>query len=617
MGRFGKYALSMGIVYLLSIFGLVLGIQQVSANGYNPYKVSCDEACFKALHVDVKLNMDGSADFSEEMKVYREEAGNFVYIDHYYDAKYGESIDQNSIQLSEGVGSLKPELTQSGTKTRVRFKIWSHFSGTEVFRIQYRVKGLVKQLKDGQIFKYNFFNNNDSKPVIDASFSIQIPKQEEPIIYFSGLKNQNQIKKADQTYTIDVPKQQHTKPFYEVNMGFTGTPFTNATPIPEAQYQTMEAFKQEIDKVNQADSQVDSNALNMLTSALMLFFVLGGCIFFLIFLIYRRIGRQHRKVHTDVAFWNLPQDIGPAAAAMIIDPKNLANLSDSFKAGIMYLASENYIKIKQTPGQSALEKLKDADESLPDEIIALHQYLFADGDVKKMAAKETFQANSAPANRFESYKTKAIQAFQNLNLFDVDTGVPNGDFKSDQSPGAFKWLTYAMIFIFISISTGVRALLQFDIVQSAGLSAVVALGIMLVLVLIYYLHITRFKEEQIAVYEQWMGYKRYLSSYTLLKERNVEDVAVWKKHLVYATAFGVAEKVIKVLKVDFPDIYAEIESTTPIGPVLYSPSFYTHPTVEVPTSDRSFGGGMFSGGGSFGGGGFDGGGSGGGGGGFG
>lgn len=57
--------------------------------------------------------------------------------------------------------------------------------------------------------------------------------------------------------------------------------------------------------------------------------------------------------------------------------------------------------------------------------------------------------------------------------------------------------------------------------------------------------------------EQWKGLKNYIENYSLLKEKEVSLLPVWEKYLVYATAFGIAEKAIEQLKANYPEVFIE------------------------------------------------------------
>ena len=53
----------------------------------------------------------------------------------------------------------------------------------------------------------------------------------------------------------------------------------------------------------------------------------------------------------------------------------------------------------------------------------------------------------------------------------------------------------------------------------------------------------------------WNGLKKFMEDYSMLDERLVPDIVLWEKYLVYATAFGVADKVLKQLKVVHPEMF--------------------------------------------------------------
>ena len=104
----------------------------------------------------------------------------------------------------------------------------------------------------------------------------------------------------------------------------------------------------------------------------------------------------------------------------------------------------------------------------------------------------------------------------------------------------------------------------------------------------------------------------------MLDKREVPEVVIWEKFLVYATVFGIADKVLKQLKVVYPEILDESYLSSNGYTYLYlinssrfSTSFITTLNNSVRNSyysstnysSGSGGGGGFSSGGGFGGGG--------------
>lgn len=138
------------------------------------------------------------------------------------------------------------------------------------------------------------------------------------------------------------------------------------------------------------------------------------------------------------------------------------------------------------------------------------------------------------------------------------------------------------------------------------------LGIVLIICGLYlkrfinkYVLLTPLGEDE---YAKWKALYDFLNSSTLMKERTVIELPLWEKYLVYATAFGISDKVVKALEIRCPDV-----SSSPILSSDYyrSSSFKTnnhlfrsatHSASRVSRSSR-YGGGTYYGGGGRGGGG--------------
>lgn len=105
--------------------------------------------------------------------------------------------------------------------------------------------------------------------------------------------------------------------------------------------------------------------------------------------------------------------------------------------------------------------------------------------------------------------------------------------------------------------------------------------------------------------EQWKGLKKYMEDFSMLDRREVPELVIWEKYLVFATAFGIADKVIKQLKIVYPNLD---EMTNGINTFTYmnlmmntdfSSSFSNAISSSMSSaySSGSGGGGGFSGGG--------------------
>lgn len=70
-----------------------------------------------------------------------------------------------------------------------------------------------------------------------------------------------------------------------------------------------------------------------------------------------------------------------------------------------------------------------------------------------------------------------------------------------------------------------------------------------------YILLTQYGENEFA---KWRGLYNFLNSETLISERSLIELPLWEKYLIYATAFGVSDKVIKALKIRCPELESSI-----------------------------------------------------------
>lgn len=112
--------------------------------------------------------------------------------------------------------------------------------------------------------------------------------------------------------------------------------------------------------------------------------------------------------------------------------------------------------------------------------------------------------------------------------------------------------------------------------------------------------------------QQWKGLKNYMIDFSMLKDREVPDLVLWEQYLVYATAFGISEKVVKQLKVVYPQLQ-DLDSNTYMYLYLMSDTrfsngfmnefnkstsgIYSAYVASLPSSSSGSGGGFSVGGG--------------------
>jgi len=107
---------------------------------------------------------------------------------------------------------------------------------------------------------------------------------------------------------------------------------------------------------------------------------------------------------------------------------------------------------------------------------------------------------------------------------------------------------------------------------------------------------------------QVFGLKKYLQEFTLLDERHLSEVNLWKNYMVYATLFGIANQIIKDMKKINPDFFKMDQLASQMSETIEMPlfinSFYlgtqavmTRIDTAKSSSGTYFGGGSYRSGG--------------------
>jgi uncharacterized membrane protein len=113
-----------------------------------------------------------------------------------------------------------------------------------------------------------------------------------------------------------------------------------------------------------------------------------------------------------------------------------------------------------------------------------------------------------------------------------------------------------------------------------------------------------YSQDAIDEIEKWKGLKKFMDDLSLIDKKEVPEVALWEKYLIYATAFGIADKVLEQLKIIYPDFDTQvrINTSTHVNLILgtnisHTISSSVGSSMSSAYSSGTGGGGGFSGGG--------------------
>ncbi len=381
-------------------------------------------------------------------------------------------------------------------------------------------------------------------------------------------------------------------------------------------------------------------------------------VFFIFYTIYRdrRIKKKHNfyQATTKIQYFrDIPSNLDPYFAATLVfsKQKHKIDMGDCYSALLLNLVRKGYIelqkidetknwttnnillKILYRPNKATENTLSNTTEpsvitpNISTVTPETERYNINGKQLEPLSINEETYFNFIVRHAIidsipmKDFQRQVSTDYDNTDTFVtaidnsiVNTGVSQGYFqKADYNGLKEKTNSLAVAYIvFAILIMAIGNLIILNTRLDLAYGAFFILGIALIISAILlkkfshkYILLTQFGEDE---YEKWYALYNFLNSATLMKERTVIELPLWEEYLVYATAFGISEKVIKALEIRCPDV-----SNSPMLSNSYyrSRSFRTSgrsfrsATYRASSISRSarYGGGSYYGGGGRGGGG--------------
>ena len=169
--------------------------------------------------------------------------------------------------------------------------------------------------------------------------------------------------------------------------------------------------------------------------------------------------------------------------------------------------------------------------------------------------------------KMEDFQKKVAKDYDNTDTFVttveksiVNIGISQGYFqksnynelKNNTKSLSNNYIIFGLLIMIIGnlIIVNTRFDLAFGSLFILGIVFIIC-GLYLKIFANKYVLLTQFGEDE---YAKWKALYNFLNSETLMKDRTIIELPLWEKYLVYATAFGISNKVIKALEIRCPDV---------------------------------------------------------------
>ncbi len=297
-------------------------------------------------------------------------------------------------------------------------------------------------------------------------------------------------------------------------------------------------------------------------------------------------------------FREIPSNLDPNFAASLVFCKSNKKKydNDGYSATILNLVRKKYISLqkikdnfdwtynnvkiiilKQPEPLQELGLIKDTITSKPEESLTPTEELYFKLILKYSSGFEL--SMSKLQSKISSDYINTENFVKNIDKSITNIGITDGYYQKSNYNEPKKHLqhvskTYLILGI---LSITLCNIISYYTYLGLAYGSFFILGFVLILSAIYlrkisnkYLLLTQFGEDE---YTKWRGLYNFLNSATLMSERTVVELPLWEQYLVYATAFGISDKVIKALQIRCPDM--DFSSSDILSnPYYRSRSFY-------------------------------------------
>lgn len=488
--------------------------------------------------------------------------------------------------------------------------------------VTYTLKDLVVVHNDIAELAHDFIGTDYQEDISNLIIRINLPSSSKELRIFSHgpLNGKNRIiddKSVEITYeTLDKENAVDGRVVFDKSIVPNATKKSNVDGLGKI----LEVEKERANYANKLREAARKREKMLQTLAIIMEILLGIWLIGLIVIVYKfynKNDKEYRSEFNGKYFRDFPEEYTPSTVSYLMN-KSINNLS--FNAGILDLIRKKAITIEEvTIDKKGLFKNKQQkDYKLSrnmnfnlDTLSTSEKKLFnlligtvGNGDYVILGDMKEFSKDYNNAKRL-------ISGYDSWR-YACESEAETEEFYENTKKEKTNCILYSLIFIPITFLA---------LLCGSNMGRVLLMDLFGILAIIYFSSATKRTKKGNEQYHKWKGLKNFLVDFGRLDEKDLPEIKLWERYLVYATMFGLAAKVQNAMKMNlermnysdnidftylyFDNYYFSNSMTNAVNSSLSS-ARGTISTHELASSSDSSSGG-YGGGSSFGGGGFGGG----------
>jgi len=523
-----------------------------------------------------------------------------------------------SFSLMDEVNNFYTEVTSVNTNYKVYtktitsdgidLKIYNPSTTNTAFYMEYIIKDVIVSHLDVSEFAFNILGNTYEENIDDLKVIVNLPESDNSMrVWAHGPLNGN----------IERLNDKSVKLTYDFLGAYNAIDirimFSNDIVNPVKKTNTnAKNYILEIEEELAKEANSERNKIKLLTNTYKGFTIIWflGLISIVIYT-YIKYDKEHDVDFNHEYYRDFPSDYGPEILEYLLK-KNVTK--ESFSASIVEiirkkaLVVEDYKKDKRKKDYT-LKTNQEFVKYLTKQELIIHDLL-----INTIGNKQ-----EVTLNQIKNYGKKADKAEEFMSKYKdwidiVRNEAKNEKFFYNLTVNKLLPCIYSLIGIllfYLNIKFTINFFLGYILLPLSIIST------------IYFLSFKKRTEKGALQYKKWMALKRFLKDFSRMDEKELPEVKIWEKYLVYAMVLGCAKQLEKDMKIkleainsdqttnyyDLSDIYVmnmifNSNLTSSINDTINQAIASSNSSIAASRSSSSngFGGGVSTGGGSFGGG---------------
>lgn len=494
----------------------------------------------------------------EEIRTFRFE-GSFTWAEIERDTRgqYGTyGLDYAGVWDADTGQAYRYEVRRSGASVTLRWHYQAQ-NTTKRFRIRYRIRDAVQRYGDVAQFYWKAIEG-DHAPIGRVGITV-IPPTASPRLFKVFVHSQ--AKPGDLRIADDFGRATVTQSnipetsFVEVRALLDPAVFPSA---PLRAGETVETLL--ADERRQAERE--------LREGMWLLFAIGGAGLLVVALIagyvwtYARYGHEPAVRYEAIYEREPPRDLPPAVVPAILTQGGVRNseLPKAFAATLLEAARLGYLEIEEVAGRGLMGTGLFRDTTLVYRLTDKGRALLGghssspgrerplqpfEVDVLRQVFESAGTGVVATSDEIEEWGKKIVGQRSNFLRFIEQWGPTLRSWFERTHFALDDTASERAKKIFIGTTIGVVFLASF---LGLGISALFAVPVGAVLVILSIKGLSRRTPEAALEVKRWDAFRRFLTDFSAMKEAGPQLLHLWERYLVYATALGVAERLLENLK---------------------------------------------------------------------